>query len=1203
MIARSDLLNFLASRPDYEPTDVVVFVGNSADAMEDAKAIQALQDELQLECFTKNEDKRLRPFRLVIYHWRQDAGTHGGQEQINRVIDQADLAVFPFRIKSGEVTRDEVERCRGRGIEIFACFPKIDSLRFASPDDARCYLETDEYKKQLGTGEGWKATPTKAITLEEDYSSSDELLGRAKAWIATEVKEVARKRVDESRVSAPPATSAAEATSVPNPTTGPDDVVPTPAPAFHFVRKPYVEKQGFAGRFDELALIDDWATGPGAMLLFQAIGGMGKSMLTWHWLNNYAPKVRADWAGRLWYSFYEQGADLHDFLVHALAYIRHQPPSAFRKRRTLDLGYELRQELDAQPWLLIMDGLERVLVAYNRAGKEHMSDEDAEVIRDGMGLDRAPRACFRPEDDDVLAMLAQAGRGKLLVSSRLTPTALTNDAQQPIPGVRHVALEGLAPEDAEQVLRTAGVRGDGWHMRRYLHDNFECHPLSVGVVAGHVVNFQEARGDFDRWVESPKGGADPGLTTGKLRGKQNHILSRAFDDLDADHKALLGSLAMATIELTPEVIQVLNPMRPIEPKKVEAPRELTDADAESEIFDPFTLLRIEKMASHRSLIRERDEAKTPEARATAEKELEAYCKQEFVKQKERYDAYLAAHAAWQQKASAADAWLERALPDLEARGLLQFDATTGTLDMHPAIRHTALLGLSPEIRSTTGSHVSDALSSRPAKPFEEARTRDDLALAITRVEALNAAGKLEEGLNLCVRIGLRNALARLTLGHDWLEMLRPYFSAGWNNLNVLLPETVHARTLRDASHALDLIGSYQESLLLCTKALRLVLWQGSSCASILGDLSVCFYRLGKIAVERRILSLGIRMAEAESDWIQSNRFKRFELGYYVTSGHMNEARSRLDGMRLALQIGDVQIDDVEKVQVLRWELELAFRTNCLEQSFADECIQKIRELGLRWEELHSLNVLVNWHDSNERHESALVACNDLIALANDVGAPGLSAYETRRALSLVALGRLDAARRIAARVDQGKKPPHVELALLYLALGDHAKARTHAREGYKNAWGEGPPYHHHWDLLDCRRVLAAVGEPEPKLTPFDPAKVEPFDFEPAVERLIEKKLAEKAERETKAAERAAARAKREAAEATPNGPASTEPAHTNSPAAVEWTVLPDALAGANFVKTHNGTHVFELTDGRFYIDAKGAVATLEKACAKIDERA
>jgi hypothetical protein len=81
----------------------------------------------------------------------------------------------------------------------------------------------------------------------------------------------------------------------------------------------------------------------------------------------------------------------------------------------------------------------------------------------------------------------------------------------------------------------------------------------------------------------------------------------------------------------------------------------------------------------------------------------------------------------------------------------------------------------------------------------------------------------------------------------------------------------------------------------------------------------------------------------------------------------------------------------------------------------------------------------------------------------------------------------------------------------------------HALAGYKAAWGEGPPYHHHWALEDCRKVLAAVGEPEPVLPPFDPSKVEPFDFEADVERLIEKKLTEKAKAAEEEAKRDAAR--------------------------------------------------------------------------------
>ena len=68
---------------------------------------------------------------------------------------------------------------------------------------------------------------------------------------------------------------------------------------------------------------------------------------------------------------------------------------------------------------------------------------------------------------------------------------------------------------------------------------------------------------------------------------------------------------------------------------------------------------------------------------------------------------------------------------------------------------------------------------------------------------------------------------------------------------------------------------------------------------------------------------------------------------------------------------------------------------------------------------------------------------------------------------------------------------------------------------YKDWWGDGPPFHHHWGLEDCRRVLAAVGEPEPMLPSCDLTKIVPFDFEADVERLIETTLAKKAEHEKK----------------------------------------------------------------------------------------
>ncbi|MFM9939780.1 MAG: DUF4062 domain-containing protein [Hyphomicrobiaceae bacterium] len=1070
---------------------------------------------------------------------------------------------------------------------------KLPRLMFIMADDhplthsdLKLSLEEGDEARQLQ--QGFVALVLKdGITAE--FSSPHDLKAQATKTFVDFLKQAIAK-------ASPAPTSTAPKTQV-----GPDETLPTPPPAFHVVRKPYVEKRVFAGRFDELALIDAWATGPDTMLLLQAIGGMGKSMLTWHWLKNYASQVRPNWAGQLWYSFYEHGADLNDFLVHALAYIRQCPPATLRRMRTLDLGYALRQELHARPWLLILDGLERVLVAYNRAGKEHMSDDDAEVARDAMGLDRAPRACFRPEDDDVLAMLAQAGKGKLLASSRLTPTALTNEAQQPIRGVQHVALEGLAPEDGEQVLRTAGVCGDGWKMRHFLDQNFAGHPLSVGTVAGQIMTFIEARGDFDRWVDSPRGGKDPGLISGKLRGRQNHILSRAFDDLDADQQALLGSLAMANVELVPEVVRLLNPMRPIKPRTMKEPKAKNNETLYGSTNDPVIDAAFNEWL----------QAETQEAREAANTRLQAFRIADLDKQQQDYDAYLAAVKNWQLQVVPADGWLERALPELESRGLVQYDGASGALDMHPAIRHTALLGLSPDIRSRTGSHVSDSLSSRPVKPFEEAHTRDDLALPITRVEALNAAGKFAEGWELLQSSELLDALFRLHLAHEALELLQAYFPEGWETGPVALPEESRVDALESAAVFLRWSGRPQTALTVRIHATDLRLKLDDPDAGQLFNIAVVLESLGKRSHADRVEALAFQLAEVSGEdttWFTAERARRF-----CTAGRLQEAETLLAPLRTQAEARE--LSDSNEARVLTVDLVLACLNGDLSEPIAVPKLARIQALGQRFLETESMPVFAAWHQTHGRHQIALETFSDLIALANKLGLPDLPAYEARRALSLVSLGRTDDARRIADKVDTGRSPPRSTLALLYLALGDHDKARVHALSGYRQAWGEGPPYHHNWDLEDCRKVLVAVGEPQPQLPPFDPMKVEPFDFEPAVERLIEKKLAKKAEREAEKAKRDATQNARTAPAQAPGASADAEIRTGNSPVtpdtvtravgttaiAPEWVVAPADVEGARYIETRRETHIFALNDGRFYLDGTIAVATLELARATIDE--
>lgn len=310
-----------------------------------------------------------------------------------------------------------------------------------------------------------------------------------------------------------------------------------PRPPAFYAEPDYIGSHTFTGRAAELQVLTDWAApaDPTNLLLFEAIGGNGKSMLTWEWTTNprHALDARpADkpWAGRFWYSFYEGGASMADFCHHALAYMTGRPLEDFAKKKTADLKDDLLAQLHARPWLLILDGLERILVAYHRIDAAEVPDEEANIPTDKIA-NRNPCDAIRDEDNDLLRALAAAAPSKLLVSSRLTPRVLLNPSGQPIPGAKRITLPGLRPPDAEALLRSCGIEGKSDAIQSYLTANCDNHPLVIGILGGLIANYLPARGDFDTWSAAPDGGAALDLASLDLIQRRNHILRAALDAL------------------------------------------------------------------------------------------------------------------------------------------------------------------------------------------------------------------------------------------------------------------------------------------------------------------------------------------------------------------------------------------------------------------------------------------------------------------------------------------------------------------------------------------------------------------------------------------------------------------------------------------------------------------------------------------------
>ena len=87
---------------------------------------------------------------------------------------------------------------------------------------------------------------------------------------------------------------------------------PIPKPPAFYAEPAYIGSHKFVGRQSQLEDLSDWAkpADPHPVLLFEAIGGNGKSMLTWEWTTNTRPRfapigpagsgIRSTSGGRSW---------------------------------------------------------------------------------------------------------------------------------------------------------------------------------------------------------------------------------------------------------------------------------------------------------------------------------------------------------------------------------------------------------------------------------------------------------------------------------------------------------------------------------------------------------------------------------------------------------------------------------------------------------------------------------------------------------------------------------------------------------------------------------------------------------------------------------------------------------------------------------------------------------------------------------------
>ena len=318
-----------------------------------------------------------------------------------------------------------------------------------------------------------------------------------------------------------------------------------PLPPQPYFAHPYPLQQNFTGRAAWRRMLTGWlASDDRPVFALVAFGGMGKSALTWAWLQRdvlglplpgqapddpeAAAACRVPEASRpegvLWWSFYEREAAFQGFLNRALTYASGEKldlvaiPSAYDKARALvDL---LRQ----RRLLLVLDGFERELRAYASLSAAYQGDAVTEDERGDF------RACTDPHAGTLLGWLAAGPlRSRVLLTSRLFPRELDD-----LGGCRREDLIALDADDAVIFFQAQGVQGTRAEIQAACAP-YGYHPIALRLLSGMIVHDPAKPGDI-----AAAEGYNP---IADLKPRQHHILPLAYDALRPPLREFLSRLA------------------------------------------------------------------------------------------------------------------------------------------------------------------------------------------------------------------------------------------------------------------------------------------------------------------------------------------------------------------------------------------------------------------------------------------------------------------------------------------------------------------------------------------------------------------------------------------------------------------------------------------------------------------------------------
>ncbi|MFL6255281.1 MAG: DUF4062 domain-containing protein [Pyrinomonadaceae bacterium] len=821
-----------------------------------------------------------------------------------------------------------------------------------------------------------------------------------------------------------------------------------PEPPEAFIAHPYtlLQTHRLVGRQPELNLLTDWVAKPDAavhrarILNVVAVGGMGKSALTWKWFNDIAPQEMTPLAGRMWWSFYESDATFENFVTRALAYTTRRPLAEVQQTPAPDRESQLLAALDREPFLLVLDGLERILIAYARMDAAHLSDDDydkqtANFVANAYGLPASAAQSFTgehrlrktadPRAGSFLRKLSNVHASRILVSTRLYPADLQSMTDNPLPGCFAAFLPGLADDDTLELWRAFGA-SDARDSLLPFFRQADNHPLLIQALASEVARYRPAPGDFDAWRRAHHDFDPFGLPLIQVK---SHVLAFALRGLDDKAHQVLHTIAAFRM---PARYDTLASLLIGEGKPCADERELDGVLTE---LEDRGLVGWDKRANRYDL--------HPLVRGVVWSGLN---------DDDRRVVYTSLHAHFE------------AVPKID-----DWHEVNSLEDVTPAIElYNTLIGL---------GRYDDAAQLFIWQLANATLRR--LSASRQRIELLELL--FPDGLSQLPRLSSQNVQAHvlnsLALGHRFsghpgraISLFRRY-----NEIHTETEYEDHFGIgLHSLSNALRLVGALFESEATVRRALAISCERANHFkeAILLRWFALTLATRGMIgeseATLRRALRIFMGLPEADQGEGMTNTVLAQRAIWLGASAAALAFANR------AWELAAVEKVEADFIRASRVQGEAALGLN--ELATADErlhhALTRARMVNLVEEELPALVALAELG----RRQGELGAARELLEDVWDGAERG--PYPLIHADACCVLAEVER--------DEGNLEKAVEAA----------------RRAYGLAWCDGPPFAYHWGLERARALLKELGAGEPELPAFDESRFEPMpevEIDPADE--------------------------------------------------------------------------------------------------------